>query len=72
MSYQMSSFQNLCATCNFWIGPRMPNTWGNAVILDDQSVKGKCWCLRGPHARADRYSNSSTCHCYQKWAVIQQ
>ena len=70
MSYPMSSFSKLCGTCEFWIGPRNPNFFGTHVELDSQSVKGKCWCLNGPHPRTERYSNSTTCSCYKKWAVL--
>ena len=66
----MSEHSKLCATCEYWMGTRQPNTYGSAVVLPEQSVKGKCWCLNGPHARADRYSNSTTCSRYKKWAVL--
>ena len=52
------------------MGPRMPNQWGTHVIAESQSIKGKCWCLNGPHARADRYSNNTTCSRYEKWSVL--
>ena len=71
MSYQMSGTQRLCATCCYWVGPREPNFYGRAAVLDEQSVKGKCFCLNGgPHARAERYSNSCACSCYKKWCVL--
>ena len=70
MEYSMSGFSKLCATCEFWVGPRQPDTYGMAVILPAQSVPGKCWCLNGPHARATAQSNQTTCGCYQKWAVL--
>ncbi len=72
MSYQMGGHSQLCATCEFWIGVREPNFYGNAVVLESQSVRGKCFCLSGPHSRADRLSNSSTCSCYKKWLIIQR
>ena len=72
MSYQMGGTQRLCATCEYWIGPREPNYFGNMVVLADQSVKGKCFCLGGPHARADRFSNTTTCSRYEKWKVLQR
>lgn len=70
MSYQMSGTQKLCATCVYWIGQREPNFYGNAVILENQSVKGKCWCLSGPFARAERSSNMGACSKYEKWPVL--
>lgn len=70
MEYRMGSCQKLCATCEFWIGPRQPNEYATSVILPEQSIKGKCWCLQGPHARAEKYSNSTTCFCYKKWGVL--
>ena len=70
MEYQMGSHQKLCATCEYWMGTRQPNWLGSHVILPDQSIAGKCWCLNGPHARAERYSNHTTCQCYKKWSVL--
>ena len=70
MEYKMGGHSKLCATCEYWIGPRQPNEYGSTVILREQSIKGKCWCLNGPHARGERYSNSTTCFCYKKWAVL--
>ena len=70
MSFNFNSCTKLCVTCNYWMGPRMPNQWANQVIVDEQSVKGKCWCLNGPHARADRYSNTCSCSRYEKWSVL--
>jgi hypothetical protein len=70
MSYQMNGQLKLCATCEYWMGPREPNFYGNNIILPDQSVKGKCWCLTGPFKRVDRYSNMSVCYCYERWSVL--
>lgn len=70
MEYQMAGHSKLCGTCEYWVGSRQPNTFGSAVILDGQSVNGKCFCLNGPHARGDRLSNSTTCNCYKKWAAL--
>jgi len=70
MSYQMGGTQKLCATCEYWIGPRTPNFYGNMVELENQSCKGKCFCFGGPHMRADRLSNSTTCSRYEKWKVL--
>ena len=70
MEYKMGGHSKLCATCEYWIGPRQPNEYRSTVILPEQSIKGKCWCLNGPHARGERYSNSTTCFCYKKWAVL--
>ncbi len=70
MEYQMHGHIKLCGTCEFWVGPRQPNFYGNAAVLPEQSVKGKCFCLEGPHKRADRFSNHSTCFYYKKWSVL--
>lgn len=70
MSYQMGGCQKLCATCGFWVGPREPNYFANMVVLDNQSIKGKCFCLNGPHARAERLSNSGACSRYEKWQIL--
>ena len=70
MEYKMGGHSKLCATCEFWVGPRQPDTFGGMVILPEQSVYGKCWCLNGPHARADRLSNFTTCSCYKKWGML--
>lgn len=70
MSYPMPGHAKLCGTCAYWIGQRQPNFYGNAVMLESQSVKGKCWCLNGPFARADKYSNTTTCSCYKKWEIL--
>ena len=72
MSYQMSGNMQLCGTCEYWVGAREPSYFGNAVLLDNQSVKGKCFCLNGPFSRAERFSNSSTCGYYRKWLLIQR
>lgn len=72
MSYQMGGAQRLCATCEYWIGRREPNYFGNMVVLDSQSERGKCFCLNGPHVRAERLSNSSVCSRYEKWKVLQR
>jgi hypothetical protein len=66
----MGSTQKLCGTCCYWVGPREPNFYGSAVMLDNQSVKGKCFCFGGPHMRADRLSNFTTCSRYEKWKVL--
>lgn len=39
MEYQMSGNSKLCATCEYWVGSRQPNTFGTTVILEDQSIK---------------------------------
>ena len=70
MPYQMLGQLKLCATCNFWVGPRQPDYYGRAVVLESQIVKGKCWCLNGPYARVDKYSNNTTCPRYEKWAML--
>ena len=61
MEYKMGGHSKLCATCEYWIGPRQPNEYGSTVILPEQSIKGKCWCLNGPFKRCDRLSNMSVC-----------
>ncbi len=70
MEYQMNGQQNLCATCEFWSGPRQPNYFCSHVVLPDQSIIGKCYCQNAPWMRADRYSNATSCNCYKKWAVL--
>ena len=70
MEYQMGGSQKLCATCEFWAGPRSVNFYGSHVVLPDQSVNGRCMCLNGPHARGERYSNFTTCFSYEKWRVL--
>ena len=70
MEYPMPGHSILCGTCEFWVGPRQPNFYANAVLLPQQSVVGKCYCLTGPFARADRYSNFTTCQYYKKWSVL--
>lgn len=70
MEYQMPGHSKLCGTCDYWVGPRQPNFYSSAVLFPDQGVKGKCWCLTGLHARADRYCNFTTCNCYKKWTVL--
>ena len=70
MEYQMGGHSKLCGTCEYWMGARQPNTFGSSVILADQSVSGKCWCLNGPHARSERFSNTTTCFSYKKWSVL--
>ena len=52
MSYQMAGHSKLCATCNYWLGPRQINWSASHVVLEEQSIKGKCWCQGGPHMRA--------------------
>ena len=68
--YQMSGFSKLCGTCNYWVGPRQPNYFGSHVELQNQSVKGKCFCYGGPHMRVDKLSNSCACSRYEKWTVL--
>ncbi len=70
MSYQMSGQLQLCATCAYWMGSRTPNYYATHVVLEDQCVKGKCWCLNAPFARAHRYSNTTVCHYYKKWELL--
>ena len=70
MSYQMGSSQKLCATCGYWIGQREPNFYGSMVVLESQSVRGKCWCLGGPFARAEKFSNTCACSRYERWIVL--
>ena len=45
MEYPMPGHSKLCGTCEFWVGPRQPNFYANAVLLSDQSIVGKCYCL---------------------------
>lgn len=68
--YQMSEGAKLCATCEYWIGPRQPNYIGSHVELEQQSVKGKCFCYGGPHMRSERLSNMCACSRYEKWSVL--
>ena len=70
MEYQMNGHLKLCATCEYWMGPRQPNFYGNMVVLPQDCIKGKCWCLEGPFKRADRFSNSSVCNYYKKWSIL--
>lgn len=70
MEYQMSGFSNLCGTCEYWVGPRQPNSYASHVILASQSVNGKCMCPNAPWARADKLSNVTACNCYKKWAIL--
>ena len=70
MEYKMGGHSKLCATCEYWIGPREPNYYGNMVVIENQSAKGRCWCLNGPYPRADRLNNITACSRYQKWAVL--
>ena len=70
MEYQMAGHTKLCGTCEYWSGTRRPNDFGTNVVLENQSVSGKCYCSNGPHARADRFSNYTTCSCYRKWSVL--
>ena len=70
MEYKMGSCQKLCATCEYWLGPRQPYFYGDLVVLPDQSINGKCGCMNAPFYRGDRLSNSSICNCYKKWAVL--
>ena len=70
MEYRMGSSHKLCGICEYWVGQRQPDFLGSGVILPDQSINGKCWCLNGPHARGDRLSNTTTCNFYKKWSVL--
>ena len=70
MAQEYNAYFKNCATCEFWVGPRQPNWISTHVILPDQSVKGKCWCLNGPMARMEKFSNHTTCSCYKKWSVL--
>ena len=70
MEYQMNGNSKLCATCDYWVGTRHPNSFGTMVILENQSISGKCWCLKRPHARGDRLSNYTACFNYEKWKVL--
>ena len=66
----MNGHSKLCGTCEYWLGPRQLNFYSTSVILSESNVKGKCWCLTGPFARAERLSNFTTCPCYKKWSVL--
>ena len=70
MEHLMNGHSKLCGTCEYWMGQRQPNFYSTSVIFSEPSVKGKCWCLTGPHARADRYSNFTVCTCYKKWSLL--
>ena len=70
MEYKMNGCEKLCATCEYWVGPRQPDFYGSHVVLPDQCVKGKCMCLNAPWARSDRFSNTTTCNNYKKWGVL--
>ena len=66
----MPSGSKLCATCNYWVGPREPDYFASGVELPDQCTKGKCWCLNGPFPRSERFSNNGCCSRYEKWAIL--
>ena len=70
MDYPMGGHQKLCGTCAYWLGAREPNFYGTNVMLESQSVKGKCWCMQSPYARTEKYSNTTTCSYYKKWEVL--
>lgn len=70
MEYQMNGISKLCGTCEYWVGPRQPNIYGTFVILENQSVSGKCWCLNCPYARSSKLSNTCSCNYYKKWSVL--
>lgn len=70
MEYKMIGCQQLCATCEYWAGPRQLDFYGGHVVLPDQSVNGKCVCMNSPYNRSDRFSNTTTCGSYKKWGVL--
>ena len=70
VEYRMGGNQSLCATCEFWVGPRQPDYFGSAVILPEQSIYGQCFCLESSMARAQRLSNTCACRHYKKWSLI--
>ena len=70
MEFSMNGALNLCATCEYWVGPRQPNFYCTHVLLPQESVKGKCFCMESSMARADMYSNSSVCWHYKRWSVL--
>lgn len=70
MEYPMSGNLKLCSTCEYWAGARQINYYGTHVMLEDQSVKGKCCCFNSPYARGERYSNNSACFNYERWKVL--
>ena len=66
----MAGHSKLCATCNYWVGPRQLNFMASHVILPQQSIMGKCQCQGGPFLRGDRLSNMCACSRYEKWSVL--
>ena len=70
MEYSMPGHSRLCGTCEFWVGARHPDFYGTHAILEEQSVKGKCWCLNGPCSRMEKLSNFCGCNRYKKWSVL--
>ena len=70
MAWLHNSCAKLCVTCQYWVGARVPNQWCTGVFTETQGIKGKCWCLNGPHARADRLSTFCACSRYEKWSVL--
>ena len=70
MDYKMGSGQKLCATCEYWAGPRQLDFFASSVVLPNQSVNGKCACRNASWYRGDRLSNMTACFSYQKWACL--
>ena len=70
MEHQMNGCIQLCGTCEYWMGPRSVSCTSTNVVLPRESTEGKCGCTNSPDARMDKRSNTTTCACYRKWAIL--
>lgn len=66
MSHYSKTWKN-CSTCEFWAGPRKPDTFRDGVEVDN-AAKGEC--TGKTWNRSQRSANSSSCSDWRPWGVF--
>ena len=69
MSQQYTKSFKVCATCEYWMGPRKINNFCDRVTVDNPMCKGKCASRTSGYRNTERQANASL-SCYEKWAVL--
>lgn len=69
MPYQFPHTFKSCATCQHWGGNREAESYGNRLIVDSQTAKGKCQFERGPWRNQAKQA-SSNCSEWERWGAL--
>lgn len=69
MAQQYPGSWKQCATCAFWTGARVSDTFGQYVTVGGPMEKGKCAIPSGSWKGVQKQANAG-CTSWKKWPVL--